>query len=296
MSELADAIGARLSDPAAAGRVVTGVSTLSHATDGDICLAATSMNDALSGTKAAAVICSEDSLRHVPGGCAALVVDDPLAAYARTAALLYPEAMRPVTPGGEREISPAALVHPHARLEDGVTVEDGASIGAGVRLGSGTTVCSGAVIGPGCRFGRDCTISAGVTVQHALVGNGVIMHPGARIGQDGLEYVETGTGPLKIAQIGRVIVQDNTEIGANTTIDRGSLEDTVIGEGTRIDNLVHVAHNARIGRHCAIASQASISGNVSIGDGARIAAMSAVTVDVPAGATWGGAPAGPVGS
>ena len=123
-----------------------------------------------------------------------------------------------------------------------------------------------AVIGPDVRIGRDCVIGAGTTVFHALIGDRVILHPGVHIGQDGFGYVPDKAGHLKVPQIGRVIVQDDVEIGAGTTVDRGASRDTMIGEGTKIDNLVQIGHNVTVGRHCLIAGQAGISGSVTLGD------------------------------
>ncbi|WP_419913540.1 UDP-3-O-(3-hydroxymyristoyl)glucosamine N-acyltransferase [Hoeflea sp.] len=310
LSELSAAIGAQLPDQTAAGVIVTGAASLARAKSGDICFFAVGQSlEPLLETAASAVICSEKHAQHVPERSAALVVDDPHAAFALAAALLYPLARRPVLIGRDEGVSPGASVHPTARLEDHVSIEAGAVIGAGVHLGSGTRIGPGVVVGPDCRIGRDCTLSAGVTIQHALIGNGVILHPGVRIGQDGFGYATGDAGPSKVVQIGRVILQDGVEIGANTTIDRGALDDTVIGEGTKIDNLVHIGHNVRIGRSCTIAGQAGIAGSVSIGDrvvigrgsgvndhvsigdGAHVAGMSAVTGDVPASTRRGGVPA-----
>ena len=169
-----------------------------------------------------------------------------------------------------------------------------------------------AVIGTEVRIGRDCSIGAGAALTAALIGDRVIIHPGCKIGQDGFGFVMGGKGHLKVPQIGRVIIQDDVEIGAGTTIDRGAIRDTVIGEGTKIDNLVQVGHNVSIGRHCILVAQTGISGsstledfvvlgarvgvnnNVTIGEGAQIAATSNVHGDVPPGARWGGTPAKPV--
>ncbi|MFD0938414.1 UDP-3-O-(3-hydroxymyristoyl)glucosamine N-acyltransferase, partial [Methylobacterium trifolii] len=181
----------------------------------------------------------------------------------------------------------------------------------GAEVGAGTVIGPNAVVGPGVRVGRDCAIGAGSTLSHALIGNRVIVHPGARIGQDGFGFA-MGATHLKVPQVGRVIVQDDVEVGANTTIDRGASRDTVIGEGTKIDNLVQIAHNVVIGRHCVIVSGVGISGSttledyvvlggqvgvvghVRIGRGAQIAGSSHVNGNVPPGSRWGGTPAKPV--
>ena len=156
-------------------------------------------------------------------------------------------------------------MHPAARLEANVTVDPLAVIGADAEIGAGTVIAAGAVIGPGVCIGRDCAIGAGATIQHALIGDRVIIHPGARIGQDGFGYLPGPQGHQKIPQTRRVIIQDDVEIGANSTIDRGSTRDTVIGEGTKIDNLVQIGHNCSIGRHCIIVSQTGISGSCQSG-------------------------------
>jgi UDP-3-O-[3-hydroxymyristoyl] glucosamine N-acyltransferase len=168
------------------------------------------------------------------------------------------------------------------------------------------------VVGAGVRIGRDCAVGAGTSITHALVGDRVIIHPGCRIGQDGFGFLMGGRGHLKVPQIGRVIIQDDVEIGAGTTIDRGAIRDTMIGEGTKIDNLVQIGHNVVVGRHCVLVAQTGISGSttledfvvmgarvgtnthVTIGEGAQIAAISVVGGDVPPGARWGGTPAKPI--
>ena len=196
-----------------------------------------------------------------------------------------------------------------------MTVDPLAVIGPRAEIGAGTLIGAGAVIGPDVRIGRNCAIGAGATMLHALIGDRVIIHPGARIGQDGFGYLPQPARAIrKIPQTRRVIIQDDVEIGANTTIDRGATRDTVIGEGTKIDNLVQIGHNCSIGRHCLIVSQVGISGSATVGDfvmlggqvgvadhitigaGAMLGARAGVMSDVPAGARWGGFPAEPARS
>jgi UDP-3-O-[3-hydroxymyristoyl] glucosamine N-acyltransferase len=201
-------------------------------------------------------------------------------------------------------------VHPTARLESDITVDPGAVIGPRAEIGSGSIIAANAVIGPDVTIGRDCRIGAGCSIMHTLIGDRVVIHPGCRIGQDGFGYTEDDDRQ-KIPQTGRVIIQNDVEIGAGTTIDRGGIRDTVIGEASKIDNLCQIGHNCQIGRHCIVVAQCGLSGSVtledyamlggsvglaphaSIGKGARVAARSGVMGHVPAGETWGGYPAKP---
>ena len=266
----------------------------------------------LAATRAGICLVSSRYATLVPEGAAAAVVPHPYRAYAAVLQHLHPDAMRPVSAFGAAGVSPGSCVHSTARLEDGVTIDPAAVVGPGAEIGARTVIGAGAVVGPGVRIGRDCAIAPGATVLHALLGNRVIVHAGARLGQDGFGYALGAGRHLKVPQVGRVIVQDDVEIGANSTIDRGATRDTVIGEGTKIDNLVQVAHNVVIGRHCIIVAQTGISGSatledgvvlggqvgvvghVTIGAGAQIAASSNVSGDVPPGARWGGSPAKPI--
>jgi len=199
---------------------------------------------------------------------------------------------------------------PTARLENGVTVDPGAVIGPRAEIGAGSIISATAVIGPDVLIGRGCTIGAGCSIVHALIGDRVVIHPGCHIGQDGFGYIDDAT-QQKIPQTGRVIIQNDVEIGAGTTIDRGGIRDTIIGEATKIDNLCQIGHNVVIGRHCVIVAQSGLSGSVTledfavlggavglaphvtIGRGGRVAARSGVMNDVPPGETWGGYPAKP---
>src|SRR3984957_16596245 len=267
--------------------------------------------DALAITRAGACFISPRFGRGAPRGLAVLVPPEPYRAFVAVTQALFPDALRPSSLFGVKGRSKDAHVHPSARLEANVTVDPLAVIGADAEIGAGTVIAAGAVIGPGVRIGRDCAIGAGVTIQHSLIGDRVIVHPGTRIGQDGFGYLPTPQGHQKIPQTRRVIIQDNVEIGANSAIDRGSSRDTIIGEGTKIDNLVQIGHNCLIGRHCIIVAQTGISGSCivgdyvmmggqvgiadhfTIGDGATRAAPAGVITDVPAGARYNGCPAQP---
>ncbi|WP_018045020.1 UDP-3-O-(3-hydroxymyristoyl)glucosamine N-acyltransferase [Methylobacterium sp. 88A] len=313
LGDIAGAAGISLPEGADPGAMVGGASPLETAGPGDLAyMDNVRYGDVLAQTKALACLVSPRFAAKVPPTTVALVTRDPYRVYAGLLARFHPEAMRPHSQFATEGVSPGAHVHPKARLEDGVIVDPGAVIGPGAEIGSGTIIGPNAVIGPNVRIGRDCSIGAGVTLAYALVGNRVILHPGARIGQDGFGFAMGPGGHLKVPQTGRVIVQDDVEIGANTTIDRGAGRDTVIGEGTKIDNLVQIAHNVVIGRHCVIVSGVGISGSTTledyvvlggqvgvvghlrIGMGSQIAGSSNVNRDVPPGSRWGGTPAKPV--
>ena len=266
---------------------------------------------AAAATHAGACLVSAKLADSLPRAVAALVVAEPYRAFIGVARAMFPQALRPSSPY-EPGQAPGAHVHASARLEAGVSVEPGAVIGPRAEIGSGTLIAANAVIGPQVCIGRDCSIGAGSAVSNALIGDRVIIHPRCSIGQDGFGFLMGNKGHLKVPQVGRVIIQDDVEIGAGTAIDRGAIRDTVIGEGTKIDNLVQVGHNVTIGRHCVVVAQTGIAGssiledfvvlgaqaglsdNTKIGEGAQIAAASGVHGEVPAGARWGGTPARPM--
>ena len=263
-------------------------------------------------TRASAAIIGKKHQADAPSHLACFVVDEPYRSFARLSAALFPSAMRPQPIFGGTGIAPGSFIHPEARLEQGVTVDPGVVIGPRAEIGAGSIICAGAIIGADVRLGRHVTVGPSATITHTLVGNDVIIHTGARIGQDGFGFAMGRQGHDKVPQVGRVIIQDRVEIGANTTIDRGANRDTIIGEGSKIDNLVQIAHNVVIGRHCVIVAQVGISGSTRLGDfvvmggqagsvghitigtGAQIAGAASVAGDVPAGERWGGTPARPL--
>ena len=199
-----------------------------------------------------------------------------------------------------------------AAEDDTVVVEPGVVLGEGVRIGRGTRIGANTVIGPGVQIGRDCVIGANASIAFALIGDRVKLYAGVRIGEAGFGAAGSRTGPVDIPQLGRVILQDGVTVGANSCIDRGAYDDTVIGENSKIDNLVMIAHNCVIGRNCLLAAHTGISGTVTVGDGvifggkagvgdhiaigegARVAAGAGVLADIPPGETWSGYPAKPI--
>jgi UDP-3-O-[3-hydroxymyristoyl] glucosamine N-acyltransferase len=207
---------------------------------------------ALDQTLAGAVIVHPDMAARVPPGTVAIQTNEPYAAWARVAALFYP--VPSVSPGIHPSaiVAEGALVDPLAEVGPLSVIETGAEIGAGCRIGPS------AVIGSGVIVGRDCRIGAHVSLSHALLGDRVYIYPGARIGQEGFGFASIKDGFLSVPQLGRVILEDDVEVGANTTIDRGSSRDTVIGAGSRLDNLVQIGHNVLLGRCCVIVAQVGI--------------------------------------
>jgi UDP-3-O-[3-hydroxymyristoyl] glucosamine N-acyltransferase len=260
-------------------------------------------------TRAGACLIAPDFAERVPATTVALATKAPYRGFAAALQIFYPEALQPkaaMTRAGE------PLVHPSAQVADGALVEAGAVIGREAQIGSGTTVAAGALVGYRVVVGQGCYVGPGVSLTHAIVGNRVILHAGVRIGQDGFGFALGPQGHLKVPQIGRVILHDDVEIGANSCVDRGALKDTVIGQGSKIDNLVQIGHNVVIGRHCVIVGQTGISGSTELGDfvvmggqsgavghikvgtGAQIAGGGHAKDDVPAGARMGGTPAVPM--
>jgi UDP-3-O-[3-hydroxymyristoyl] glucosamine N-acyltransferase len=304
LGDLARLTGAELPDAAAGAVAIEFVAPLGRAAVGAVAfLGDRRYADELAQTKASACFLRPEQAGLAPAGCAALVTSQPQLAWARAADLLHrPRVIETAT----------ALVHPTALLEPGVVLAAGVVVGAGARIGRGSRVGPNTVIGVGVALGRDCVIGANATIGFALIGDNVRILAGAVIGEAGFRVAGGVDGIIDIPQLGRVILQDGVTVGANSCIDRGAWDDTVVGENTKIDNLVQIAHNVRLGRNCALAAHTGISGScvigdgvqfggragiadhVNIGDGARVAAAAGVMRDIPAGESWGGTPAVPL--
>ena len=313
IAEIAGKTGARLDDDTLGASEITGAAPVEDAVAGNLTFVDNPKYARfLDTTGASAIFVSEKFADRVPAGMAALVHKEPYRAYAKAIALLYPSAARPEPLTGETGVSDRAIVHQDATLEENVIVEAGAVIGPDVSIGRNSLILANAVIGENVQIGRGSVVGVCASVSHAYVGDGVIIHAGVRIGQDGFGFAMGPQGHRKVAQIGRVIIQDKVEIGANSTIDRGSNRDTVIGEGSKIDNLVQIGHNVTIGRHCivvglagiagsatlgdfvVIAGQVGIGGHTTVGTGAQVGGGAGTHTDIAAGQKVIGYPAMPV--
>ena len=283
-------------------RTVRSVAPLSSADEGAIAfLGDRKFAAQLSGTRAGCVIVHPSAAAAAPVEAAVIVSTEPQASWARAAALLHLPVLLDVAFSAE-----------DAAEDDSVRIGPGVVLGEGVRIGSGTRIGANTVIGPGVQIGRDGLIGANVSIGFALIGDRVKILSGARIGEAGFGAAASRSGPVDIPQLGRVILQDGVTVGANSCIDRGAYDDTVIGENTKIDNLVMIGHNCVIGRNNLMAAHTGISGSVTtgdnvmfggragvgdhitIGEGARVAAGAGVLADIPAGETWSGYPAKPI--
>ncbi len=256
----------------------------------------------LGQTKAGAVIVHPDFVTMLPEGCIPLVTPEPYVGWAKISALFYPFAK------ARAGIHPSAIIDPSARIDETVQIGAGSVIGARVEIGGGSIIGPLCCLDDGVIIGADCRINAQVTVSHAVLGNRVVLYPGVRIGQDGFGFAISKAGFTPVPQLGRVLIGDGAEVGANSCIDRGSAQDTIIGPGVHIDNLVQIAHNVVIGAHSVIvaqvgisgstqigqgvmiAGQAGLAGHLSIGPGARIGAQSGVMTDIAAGEEVTGSP------
>jgi UDP-3-O-[3-hydroxymyristoyl] glucosamine N-acyltransferase len=299
--------GAKLGDGVDGARLVYDVAPLETAGPDDVAfLDNRRYLDAFARSRAGAVFVAPEVSDHAPAGMVLLLSPRPYKAFARAAQMFYPEP--PPLPGR----APSAVIDTTATVPDDCEIGPHVVIAAGARLGARCRVGANSVIGTNVVIGDDCRIAENVTISHALIGARVVLHPGVRLGQPGFGFAPDRDRPVKIPQLGRVLIGDDVDIGANTTIDRGSGHDTIVGSGTMIDNLVQIGHNAVVGKGCVLVSQVGISGSTKLGDyvmvggqagfaghltigaGARIGAGAGVIRDVEPQATVFGYPAQPI--
>ncbi len=281
--------------------LVSAAAPSDRAGPGDLCYYDAKRGKPLESAPAACVI--PTAMAHLaPNAKALILADNARAVFSR----LVPELARP------RVFSAAEAIDASAQIEAGARIGPGAVIGAGAQIGAGAEIGPNAVIGPGVAIGRRTRIGAGASIAFALIGDDVAILAGAVIGEQGFGVAGDASGPIDVPHLGRVIIQDRVTIGANSCVDRGVFDDTTIGEGAKIDNLCHVAHNCTIGRGVLIAAFGGISGSTQLGDGvtlggrvgiadhrkigagATLAGGAAVFQDVPPGEVWSGYPAKPL--
>jgi len=307
LSDAATIVGGVLSGPIkeTPDHLITGVNTLSDASaDEASFLSNKRYKGELDSTAAAAVLLSSD--QDAPENLGVILVKDPYLAFAKLQRFFHPRAKAT----GQRHAS--AVIDATSQLAADVDVGPNAVIGAGVSIGAGTIIAAGCVVGDNTEIGSACTLNANSVVAHnCILGNKVILQPGAIIGADGFGYAWAGDQFLKIPQVGRVILGDDVEVGANATVDRGAIGDTVIERGVKLDNMVQIAHNVHVGAYTVMASQVGISGStkvgkgcqfggqsgsaghLEIGDGCKLAGQSGVIGDLEAGGVYAGTPAIP---
>ncbi len=313
IQHICDLTNAKVGDDTDMTASVSDVAALDQANNSDLTfLDNPKYREQLETTKALACFVLPKHAENVHGNVIALVHNQPYRAFAIVAQSLYPDTRTPGATYCRSGKANGSFIHDTAIIDESAIIEPGAVVGENAHIGAGAIICSCASIGRGVKIGKNSYVGTNASVAYSLIGDQVIIHSGVQIGQDGFGFSMGADFHLKVPQLGRVIIQDNVEIGANTTIDRGTTRDTIIGEGTKIDNLVQIAHNVEIGQHCIIVAQTGISGSarlgnfvalggqsgvmghVTIGDGAQIATNSGVRGDVPKGARWGGIPAKPV--
>lgn len=307
IAELADRVGGELVNCPDPDLLIEDVAAVEEASDSDICFVENRRYvGALETSKAAVCLLPRNIADRAPASLALIVSERPRRAFAKIAALFYPQTD---TRSG---IDSAARVDPSATLGDGCYVGPGASIAAGAKLGAGVRICASATVGENVEIGAGTVIGENASVSHCLIGERVVIYPGARVGNCGFGFEVDESGLVKMPQLGRAIIEDDVEIGANSCVDRGSGPDTIVGRATMIDNLVQIGHNVQIGKGCIIcgqvgiagsarignyvvlAGQVGVGGHLEIGDGVQVAAMSGVSNSIAPGQKVGGLPTVPI--
>ena len=307
LGELVALSDGEINDPDQEDIVIKDIATLESAEAGDLSfLDNMAYLDAFTASEAGAAVVMARHAAKAPQGMALILSEQPYRTFALIAQGFYPRT-RPIA-----GLSDAAIVEAGTVVGTNCQIEAGAVVAAGAELGARCIVGANATIGSNVVLGDDCFVGANVSLSHCHVGDRVTLHPGVRIGQDGFGFAIDAAGHVKVPQVGRVLIGEDCDIGANTTIDRGSMRDTVIGPGCWIDNLVQIGHNVEVGRGCIIAAMTGISGStkvgnfvaiggqvglaghLNIGDGVQIAAQSGIMTDVQPGVTLCGTPAVPI--
>ncbi len=277
--------GARVADHHDTSRLFHDVAGLSDAGSNDLAfLDNAKYVTAFTGCRAGGCFVREQYSDRAPQGLVALISDNPYLAFARAARMFYPD------PTVEPGVSTDAFIESGARVGEGARIEAFAVIRSGATVGARCSIGAGCVVERHVRIGDDCQIGPGVALMYCVIGNRVRIEAGAKIGTEGFGFAASPEGAVRLPHVGRVVVGDDVGIGANTTIDRGSLGDTVIGDGAMIDNQVQIAHNAKVGRHAILAGQVGLAGSAVVGDFAMLGGQSGVAnhVRVGPGARLGG--------
>ncbi len=307
LQQIEEICEAELTDKSKAQTEIKEVGTMLKAAAGEICFFYDKKaKEKAAEIKATACVTTAELVAFVPSSVITLISANPKISFLKLIQALYAEK----TP--RPDIASTAKIHPSAVIGENAFIGEYAVIGEKVRIGSGCVIEAGAVIGDGCQIGNNCRIGANASLSYTIMGNDCYIYTGARIGQDGFGFQVINGKHQRIPQIGRVIIGNDVEIGANTCVDRGALDDTVIGDGCRIDNLVQIAHNDKLGRGCVVVAQTGIAGSCTFGDyvvcggqtgfadhltigsGAQIGAQSGLIKDVEPGAIMMGYPAIPI--
>ncbi len=307
VSQLTKFADVKISDGQSSEKIVSDVAPLDSAKSDDLSFLDNPLYTKIFSKSLAGVcVVHPDRADYAPDGMSLLLSEQPYLAYAKIASAFYPGS------NDGSKTGDAKFIDPTASVGTSTNIAPGAVIGARAEIGSNCTVGPNSVIGNGVIVGNECHIGPSVSIQYSIIGSGVRLYAGARIGEAGFGFASGDEGHVTVPQLGRVIIRDGAEVGANSTIDRGSAGDTVIGRGCRIDNLVQIGHNVILGDGCIVVAQVGISGStqldnyvvvggqvgiaghLKIGNGAQIAAQSGVMNNLPGAAKYAGSPAVPM--